>query len=100
MTQLTMDDQLQRVELNTDSLWYASAMDALETVAERMFVFTTDDVWAEMNNHSPREPRAMGAIMAKAKRLGLIEATSMYQPTKREASNHRPIRVWKSLIKS
>jgi len=56
-------------------------------------LFTTDDLW----QHLPRvgEPRVMGAVMAKAEKLGLIRKVgNEHKPTKRSVAHARPVQVW------
>lgn len=91
-----------RVESNADPHWMASARAELETVARLHDEFSTDAVWERLANHDtplPREPRAMGAIMRKAARDGLIEPTGRYTESSREVNHQRPVMIWRSLVR-
>lgn len=98
MTQMTLEEQLQRVEANADSLWLISAKDAVTEVAERLNNFTTDAVWAELREHAPREPRAMGTVMRWAVKEKLVSSTGQYEASKRKQCNHRPVMIYRSLL--
>ena len=63
---------------------------------EAQMTFTTDDLWVHVD--PPREPRAMGATMTHARRLGLCEPTDRTSRSSRVACHARPLRVWRSLI--
>lgn len=59
------------------------------------FLFTTDDIWPFVPDHlQPREPRAMGAAMVRARGRGLCKDTPNFVPTQRPKSHKSPQRVW------
>jgi hypothetical protein len=78
--------------------WMAAALLAVESVARRESEFTTDEVWAKIEDAPPPEPRAMGAVMKIAKDKGIVEPTFMTRPSLRRSCNARPLRVWKSRV--
>lgn len=55
--------------------------------------FTTDDIW-RLCNDRPREPRAMGAAMRHACKLGLCQPLKEWRLSTRPACHRRPLRVW------
>jgi hypothetical protein len=68
------DEAIDRVQRRT-SAWRALAYQALEDVARRQFYVTSDDVWDELflrNVPRPDEGRAMGPVMQKGVREGLL----------------------------
>ena len=76
--------------------WKDRAMSALLMVIARIPEFTTDMVWAEdpSLDDGVTENRSMGGVMTAARKAGLIEVTSRYEPSNREVSHHRPLRIW------
>lgn len=66
------DEALERV---ADPPWSSFANRALQAVARRQPVVTSDDVWAELERMgipSPGEKRAMGPVMVAGTREGWI----------------------------
>jgi hypothetical protein len=59
------------------------------------FLFTTDNIWPLVPDHlQPKEPRAMGAAMVRARGRGLCIETQTFVPTQRPKSHKSPQRVW------
>ena len=74
---------------------------AVGRVAKRLRLFTTDEVWLELQSIgecTPREPRAMGAVMRAAQRSGVAEPTDRVTSSERAVCHRRPLRVWRSLL--
>jgi hypothetical protein len=62
---------------------------------DKGFLFTTDDIWPFVPDHlQPKEPRAMGAAMVRARGRGLCQETNNFVPTRRPKSHKSPQRVW------
>jgi hypothetical protein len=79
----------------------AAAIMAVMRVAKRLPLFTTDDVWMELQSDgvgAPVEPRAMGAVMRSARMQGIAEPTDRVSSSERPACHRRPLRVWRSLL--
>lgn len=93
------DQALEAVASNANPEWMAEALDAVERLAGIHEEFTTDAVWAVVKSKTS-EPRAMGAVMRIATKQGIIAPTDGHRPSERKASHRRPLRVWKSLVKS
>jgi hypothetical protein len=83
--------------------WIRGAVQAVRAICARRGYgakFTTDAVWALLDHWGvgpPEEPRALGAAMMRAKRIGLCEPTAVTQKSVRVDCHARPIRVWKIL---
>lgn len=109
-----MGAAIDRVEENADEAWMEAAMMAVKHVCTQRkrwqdqdgLTFTTDDVWEAIDHLArgfdppldpPHEPRAMGAVMLKASRAGLIQKTNLTKDSVRPECNCRPVRVWRVL---
>ena len=90
---------IDRVEAGADDSWLAAAHLVVKTLAKVEDYFTTDLVWERLEFlgvEQPQEPRAMGAVIRRAVREGLIEATGRYEPSGRVDCHARPCMVWRS----
>ncbi len=80
--------------------WSSRAYETIRRLTKGR-TFSSDDVWQLMEPYAklaPKDPRALGKVMLKAKRAGLIELVSGEQViSKREICHSRPIQVWKKL---
>lgn len=93
------DEAIKKADDNASMTWKHDATAALHRVCRRQHKLTTDDVWAELASaETPREPRAMGAIMQKAYKGGIIQPTDNWRLSNRPACHRRPLRVWEVLI--
>ena len=95
------DEAINRVDEAANPVWKDAALNAVTHVARLRSHLTTDDVWQTMQDMQipmPPEPRALGAIMQKAARLGLVTATDRIMQSARPECHARPVRVWTSLI--
>jgi hypothetical protein len=79
--------------------WLAAASQALLNVARRQPLLTADDVWRELGDHAPlqHEARAIGPVMLKACKAGIIEATDRIQLSAL-GSGRWKVRVWTSRV--
>jgi hypothetical protein len=95
-------EAIDRVETNADERWKAAAAEVVRKVALGREEFTTDRIWGvlerEFSTLETPEPRAMGAVMRRAAKDGLIEKTDRHLPTARPEAHRRPIPVWRSLV--
>ena len=83
-----------------DPVFKAAALDAIRQACARQDTFTADDVWMLLEaSGAPQtaEPRALGAVMTYAAKLGLIRATEYWRESVLPQRHSRPIRVWKAL---
>lgn len=96
------DEALDRVERAANEEWAAVALRATEWISGMHNEFTTDSVWAAIEEYYPNvhthEPRAMGPIMMKAKKHKWCEPTDRTVLSDRKQNHRRPIRVWRSMI--
>ena len=85
------DEAMERVEANAEMEWKIEAKRALWRRIRTKQPFTTDDLWDD-GLTKPREPRALGPIVATAKRKGyLIDTGRMVQSRYRHATK---VTVW------
>lgn len=80
-----------------DNNWAELAYTAVRQVAERQSEFTPDDIWVT-GLQKPSDARALGGVMRRAHREGLIEKTGRVQPTTQPESHGTDVTVWRSLI--
>lgn len=92
------DAALDAVEDSAPDDWKELAYAAVLRCAETFEYFTSDDVW-EALDAVPPEPRALGAIMAAARRAGAIVPTDRVTKSYRPTCHSRPVRLWRSLLK-
>lgn len=96
------DEAIERVERHANENWTAAAFGVVVWVAERRPEFTTDPVWAVLERRYPdvqtHEPRALGAVIKKAVREGVIEATDRTHKSVRPECHRNPKAIWRSLI--
>ena len=86
---------------NTHEQWCEDALIIVQWLAENYEEFTSDNFWhaaAVAGLDPPREPRAFGPVMMRAKRIPIVEATDQFILCQRPSRNAAPIRVWRSLI--
>jgi hypothetical protein len=92
------DEAIERVSSNSLA-WRTVAHEALEAVCYRQLTVTSDDVWAELERMDiprPDEARAMGPVMMRGVRLGLIVPHGFTQGT--NPRHHADVmRVYRSL---
>lgn len=80
-----------------DKVWSDKAYLIVCEVARRLAEFTPDDVW-EAGLEMPADGRALGSVMARANRNGVIEKTWRSQRTRQIKSHSTDVAIWKSLI--
>jgi hypothetical protein len=104
-TQLSFDDALRAknealatVDANAPSDWKRRADDALDAVARREREFTSDAVWVELGMEQPPEPRAIGPVVLRGVKRGIIRATDRYAASEMVSCHGRRKMVWASLI--
>lgn len=80
--------------------WTRLALRAVQSVSTLAATWTTDDIWARLDEWDappPPEPRAMGAVLRQVARDGIAVPTDRTRPTDRPGSHRRPIRIWRTL---
>jgi hypothetical protein len=98
--QLTFDSALSQVARNANPAWAECVRGIVYGYATTHAEFVTDDFHAmiEVLPFRQHEKRALGAIMLKLSRDGVIEQTGRYVKSQRMACHYRTIPVWRSLI--
>lgn len=93
------DISMGQVERNAHECWKEAAMEAIRITATQNDNFIVDAVWPNIEEGVvTHENRAIGPMMARAKRLGWIHPTEEYRLSVIPSHHATPRRVWKSLI--
>jgi hypothetical protein len=87
------EQAIDQVEANASVEWNAEADAAVRHLCSNRQSITSDDVWALMSSKT-HEPRAMGAVMRRAYRDGLIIPIDRWVQTQRASAHKRPVRIW------
>ena len=87
------DEAVERVDDNNADWIERMALPAIRAVAREHTYFITDQVWERVSER-PREPRAMGAAMTRAKSEGWIRPTDEWRQSASVTNHARPCRVW------
>lgn len=96
--QLSIDDYMGQVESNANEAWKRAAMNAIRQLCSTKREWTADDLWdilagEEVGTH---EPRALGAMVIKAAKLGLCRATDRMVKSRLPIRHKRKVQVWES----
>lgn len=96
------DQAMRQVDEAANEQWKFAAFAATVEAARNLPTLTADDVQEILatKDVATHEGRAMGPVMMRAKREGVIEATPDFRSSKRANLHAMPKRVWKSLIHS
>ncbi len=86
---------LSRVERGADPEWLARAFEFIRTYCQTHHTVFCDDLWAA-GLQPPREARALGPVMLRARREGLISHSGQYRPSVQSSMAPKP--VWISLV--
>lgn len=93
------DTAIEQASRHANPEFTRDALQAVHALASRRVHFTTDAVWALMSGQiTTHEPRALGAVMRRAQKLGWIAPTDEYRCTVQVAAHRRPKRVWRSTL--
>lgn len=88
------DEALDRVEKGVTDAWKEEARNIVLRKYWRDGEFTSDDIWAA-GLEKPAEPRALGTVLMKLAKEGLIEKTGRYIKTAQVSRHAAPIAVWR-----
>jgi hypothetical protein len=94
------DDGMARADAHADPDWKAEAD---QIVRDFLVPFLGDDVWATLDRRGvdyPHEPRALGPIILRVYRAGLIEPTGRFFNTARPSAHRSPQREWRPTAKA
>ena len=93
------DISMGQVERNAHERWKEAAIEAIRITATINDSFIVDAVWPHIEEGvMTHENRAIGPMMARAKKLGWIEPTTEFRLSIVPSHHATPRRVWKSLI--
>lgn len=93
-----VEEIINSIENGKDSEWIRNSLRVLRKIGPKLGVFTSCDVWTYLDGIGiipPQEPRAMAAVITKAKSNGWIESTDMWRTSTRSVNHGRPVRVWR-----
>lgn len=81
---------------NADADWMAAALRMVKLLCAIKTSFSTDEVWDAMEDSPERthDPRAMGAVMRQAAKLGWVRSTGQYVKSNRPECHRRPVLIW------
>jgi hypothetical protein len=87
---------IDQVEEHADQEWIVLATGIVKALAAGRHPFTTDKVWTMLERIpvATHEPRALGAVIRRLARDGIIIKTGAYVNTTRREAHSRPIPVW------
>ena len=95
------EEAIERVRASADPSWMNHAWAAIVMVCHESHAgwttITSDLVWerlAEWHAPKPHEPRAMGPVMRRAVKEGLLRPTSTFRPSAMPQNHRRPVRVY------
>ncbi|MFD3464838.1 hypothetical protein ACFWWM_00425 [Streptomyces sp. NPDC058682] len=88
------DAAIAQVDANADNAWKSYALGFIAELSAAMDEFTTDDLW-DAGLIKPREPRALGPVMRRAAKRGLIATTGEFKASRYR--NCAPLPVWASV---
>lgn len=96
-----VEDAIRRVDANANREWKEEVYAIIRDLAATMPVFNADHVWQVIDATdgfpSQHEPSALGAVVRKAVRDGLIRIKSgAYVESQRPGAHAKPMRVWES----
>lgn len=91
------DEAMGRAEAGAGEAWTQEALEAVKAIARSKPELTSDDIWLS-GLSEPAEPRALGPVLAKLKREGVIKKSGRFVQTSRVSRHATDIAVWTSLI--
>jgi len=92
------DQALARLEGSRRASWIDIAEQRGREVASLMTEFTSDDIWLALEgSQRPLEPRAMGPVLTRLSRAGVIVATDRVRKSDLPQCHSRPKRIWRSV---
>jgi hypothetical protein len=94
------DNAIDRAEEHADVAWRQAAYDSGRRLAAIRATLISEDIFASMagTGLATHEPRAMGAIMRRLHKDGLIEPTDRFVTSPSPVGHKRPSRVWRSRV--
>jgi DNA polymerase len=90
------DEGMAQVKEAADPTWMQDAWEALIEYLRTHPEFHVDDFWKDTELRMPREARALGPVVMKAARAGLMVKTGEFRESVRSNLSSKP--CWRSLI--
>lgn len=87
------DEGMARADQAADPDWKDAAWRAIVVLANSGDEFTADDVW-ERVGFAPSEPRALGPLLVKAAKTGMIRNTGRRRNSRRPEHHAFPCAIW------
>tara|TARA_R100000808_G_scaffold1155_1_gene5430 strand:+ start:3616 stop:3963 length:348 start_codon:yes stop_codon:yes gene_type:complete len=93
------DTGIKQAEQNAGSEWAKIALDALVRTALEKQEFIVEEVWKNIpNDFTTHENRAIGAVITRGKKEGIIEPTGRYKKSSIRQHHSTPRQIWRSKI--
>lgn len=88
---------IERSGEHAEPSWKRKALEIVMDLCTKRREFTSDEVWAELSRHEEhtKEPRALGAIMRQAAKMGICRAIG-YAKSERRERHSGVVSVWRS----
>lgn len=98
--QAARDAAINAVEVGANETFKQAAYEALCNTALTKPVFLVDDVWMAMGLDAPQthEKRAMGAVILRAVREGVIRKTGQMRPSAQPQCHANPRTEWTAAV--
>jgi len=90
------DEGMARAEAHAPDGWNDAAFEFVRAYLETHDDLFVDDLW-EAGLAEPPSPRALGPVLQRAARAGLMARTGEYRPSARSHLSPKP--VWRSLVR-
>ena len=96
---LSRDVAIRQVDQNADADWKSVAYATGFQLAQRQQSITSEEIFDAMpSDVGTHEPRAMGAVMRKLSKDGVISPSNEFVRSTSVRGHGRPSRVWKSRV--
>jgi hypothetical protein len=93
-----LDEALASVERNASEQWNEHALDAVRRAAEIHEYLTADEV-VPLITEPVHDKRALGAVLLRAAREGIIERVpDAFRTSSRPETHARPLALWRSRV--
>lgn len=95
-TRRVTNEAIRRADRHAYPAWKDAAFQVVQHLAASGQPFTTDDVWEGLHGSDrPHEPRALGGVMVRAARRGIIAKADGVRPSQRIEAHRNPKQLWK-----
>lgn len=91
---------MSRVMKGANPEWVEAVSEIVRSLARSQETLTADDIFAQGISVETNDNRALGPIMKRIQKEGLIEPTQTFIKSTRAELHATDIRVWKSLVRA